>query len=96
MKVRYTETALADLGDLLSYLIERSPRAAATVGKAVETTVARVLTFPLSAQATDEPGVRMAPAGRFPYLIFYTVAENEVLIVRVLHGARRRPWEAEE
>ena len=93
MRVRYTETATADLGDLLSYLIERNPRAAATVGKAIEATVARIATFPESAQATDEPTVRMAPAGRFPYLVFYTVADNEVQIVRVLHGARRRPWE---
>lgn len=93
MRVRYSATASADLGDLLSYLIERNPRAAATVGKAIETTVARIAAFPESAQATDEPTVRMAPAGRFPYLIFYIVTENEVQIIRVLHGARRRPWE---
>lgn len=93
MKVRYTETATADLGDLLSYLIERNPRAAATVGKAIETTVARIAAFPESAQATDEPTVRMTPAGRFPYLIFYIAAENEVVIIRVLHGARLRPWD---
>lgn len=92
MKIRYTETALADLGELLSYLIERNPRAAATVGKAIEVTVGRIAALPESAPETDELGVRMAPAGRFPYLIFYTVAGNEVLIVRVLHGARRRPW----
>jgi plasmid stabilization system protein ParE len=65
-----------------------------TVGKAIEVTVARIATFPESALATDEPSVRMAPAGRFPYLIFYDVAESEVRIIRVLHGARRRPWEA--
>jgi plasmid stabilization system protein ParE len=93
MKVRYTDTASADLEDILSYLIERNPRAAATVGKAVETAVARIATFPESAQATDEPTVRMAPAGRFPYLIFYAITEAEVQIIRVLHGARLRPWE---
>ena len=93
MRIRYTETASADLGDILSYLIERNPAAAATVGKAIEVTLARIAAFPASAQATDEPTVRMAPAGRFPYLIFYIVAENEVRIIRVLHGARLRPWE---
>ncbi len=96
MKIRYTETALADLGDLLSYLIDRNPRAAATVGKAIEVTADRIAAFPESAPETDEPGVRMAPAGRFPYLIFYTATENEILIVRVLHGARLRPWEIDE
>lgn len=95
MKVRYTETALADLDDLLSYLIERNPRAATTIGKAVEVTIDRVAAFPFSAEATDEPGVRMTPAGRFPYLIFYRAADDEVSILRVLHGARLRPGESE-
>lgn len=65
MRIRYTETALADLGDLLSYLIERNPRAAAAVGKAIETTVARIAMFPASAQATDEPDVRWRPPADF-------------------------------
>ncbi len=96
MKVRYTDTATADLEDILNYLIERNPRAAANVGQAVETTIARIAMFPESAQATDEPAIRMAPAGRFPYLIFYAVTENEVQIIRVLHGARLRPLETKE
>jgi toxin ParE1/3/4 len=93
MRVRFSATASADLGDILSFLLERNPRAAASVGAAIEATVARIGDFPESAQATDEPAVRMAPAGRYPYLIFYIVENNEVLILRVLHGARRRPWE---
>lgn len=96
MRVRYTDPATADLQDISAYLIERNPRAAAAVGAAVEATVARIAKFPESAQATDEPGVRMAPAGRFPYLIFYSVTDDEVQIIRVLHGARLRPWEAKE
>lgn len=92
MKVRYTETASADLADILSYLTERNSRAAAAVGLAIEATVARIAAFPAFAQTTDEPTVRMAPAGRFPYLIFYVVTENEVQIVRVRHGARLQLW----
>ena len=96
MRVRYTDTAKADLEDISAYLVERNPRAAAGVGGAVEATVGRIAMFPESAQATDEPGIRMAPAGRFPYLIFYAVVGDEVQIIRVLHGARLRPWEARE
>ncbi len=95
MKVRYTDTAKADLADISAYLIERNPRASASVGNAVEATVARIALFPESAQATDEPGIRMAPAARFPYLIFYAVIDDDVQIIRVLHGARLRPWEAQ-
>jgi plasmid stabilization system protein ParE len=36
-----------------------------------------------------KPGVRMITVRRYPYLIFYTVENNEVLIMSVRHGARR-------
>ena len=93
MKVRYTETALSEVGEILSYIAENNPAAAAQVVLAIEATVARIGVFPNSAQAADEPGVRMAPVGRFPYLVFYTVAVDEVEILHVRHGARLRPWE---
>lgn len=93
MKVRYTETAAADLDELLRYLIDRNPSAAGDVGAAIEAAVARIAAYPLSAQATDQAGVRMAPAGRFPYLIFYETGDDEVRILRILHGARLRPWD---
>jgi len=93
MKVRFSESAAADLRDILSFLTDVNPSASARVGQAIETTLKRISEFPDSAQTTDEPPVRMAPAGRFPYLIFYTRIEDEVHVVRVLHGARQRPWE---
>jgi len=37
----------------------------------------------------------MAPVGRYPYVIFYDVTDTDVQILRILHGAQRRPWETE-
>jgi toxin ParE1/3/4 len=91
VKVRFTEAALSDIDDIFSYVAARNPQAAVAVVDAIETTAARICAFPYSAVATDEPGIRMAPAGRFPYLIFHTVTADEVVIVRVLHGARQPP-----
>jgi len=41
---------------------------------------------------TNQAGVRVLPAVRYPYLIFYTIiaADDEVRVLRVRHG-RRRP-----
>jgi plasmid stabilization system protein ParE len=41
---------------------------------------------------TDQPGVRVLPVVRYPYLIFYllTPAMDEVRILRIRHG-RRKP-----
>ena len=43
--------------------------------------------------ATDEEGVRIAPVGRFPTIVFYTITDDAVVILHVRHGARLRPWE---
>jgi len=38
---------------------------------------------------TELRGIRRVPVSGFPkHLIFYSVEDNEVLILRVLHGAR--------
>jgi plasmid stabilization system protein ParE len=60
--------------------------------ESVEATAARLAAHPQS-RKTDEPGARMTPIARFPYLIFYEITENALRILRVLHGARLRPWE---
>jgi plasmid stabilization system protein ParE len=39
-------------------------------------------------------GVRMITVRRYPYLIFYTVEKNEVLILSARHGARQ-PFDEE-
>lgn len=45
------------------------------------------------APKTDEPGVRMAPLGRYPYLIFYAIERDDVVVLHVRHGARLQPGE---
>ena len=73
MRVVYTRSAIADIDHIASYVAERNPRAAVAVVDAIEATVVRIGHFPLSAPATDEPAVRMAPAGRYRYVIFYSM-----------------------
>ena len=91
MNVRYTRTALAEIESVFAYIAKDNPAAGAEVIRAVDKTIARLSEFPLSAVATDIPNVRVAPAYPHPYLIFYSV-DNETLIVRnIRHAARRRP-----
>lgn len=63
MSVRYTREALDDLNQISSYLAKHNPAVAAALLEAVEAVVARLDRFPMSAQATEMPGVRAAPAG---------------------------------
>ncbi len=93
MSARYTRDALRDLDQISSYLAEHDPAVAAALLDAIEAVVARLARFPLSAQATEMPGVRAAPVLRYPYIVFYTVDAGDVVIHYVRHAARLRPWE---
>jgi toxin ParE1/3/4 len=95
MKVRYTETALRELDEILAYIADRNFTAAASVRARVEELVERLSYFPYLAQGTERNGVRRVPLGNYPYVIFYTVEAEEVVILRIRHGARRPLWDTE-
>lgn len=93
MKIRYTDTAAVELEDILAYIAERNPSAGAALALRVERTIATLLEFPEMAQVTDEPDVRRMPVGRYPFMIFYIVEEDELVILHIRHTSRRLPWE---
>jgi len=95
MKVRYSETALGELDELFAYIFERDRSAAAAVVERVERLAALLGEFPFVGHDTDEAGVRMVPLVRYPFLIFYAVNGDEVVVLHVRHAARLRPWEGE-
>ena len=92
MRIRYTLRARADLREIRSYLLERSPRAAVAVLTTIRRRIAWLADFPLMAPATDEPGVRALPVVQYPYRVYYEVLGDEVWILHVRH-TRRQPWE---
>lgn len=95
MKVVFTRPALAELDAIAAYLNERNPAAAARVVADIERVTSQLGRFPLMGHPKYKPGVRMIPLRRYPYLIFYTAAANEVHVLSIRHGARR-PLEDEQ
>lgn len=49
---------------------------------------------PYAGQATDLPGVRRLSVSPYPYLIFYRVTSDEVIVQRMRHTSRRSPSRA--
>jgi addiction module RelE/StbE family toxin len=96
MKIRYTATALLEAEEIFSYIVDRNFSAARVVRERFEHTIAMLADIPEMAQSTDEPGVRRMSIRSYPYVIFYTVDEDEVVILYIRHGARRQPWETSE
>jgi len=95
MRVRYTATALRELDEILAYIADRNAAAAASVRARVEDLVEQLSNFPFLAQETELKGVRRVPLGSYPYNIFYIVDVDEIVILRIRHGARRPLWGTE-
>jgi addiction module RelE/StbE family toxin len=89
MRVRYTETALAEVDQIFSYIAEHNRSAAVELRERIERTVEALAEIPEMAQVADEPGVRRMPISSYPYVIFYAVESDELVVLHIRHGARR-------
>lgn len=94
MRVRFSKGALAQLDEILSELNEVNPSAAQRFEWRIRSIVQRIGRFPQGYQEVEErPGVRRVPLVRYPYLMFYRVSDDDVVVLRIIHGARKEPWE---
>lgn len=88
MNVRLGPRAVHDLDEIRAYLIDHGPSGAERVRQHIAQTIERLGDFPFLGRATDEPGVRVLPLTRYPYLIFYTVLTDTVAVLHI------RAWRA--
>lgn len=88
MKVRYTETALIEVDEILSYIAKDNPLAADEVAAIFQATIRRLADYPRLAIQTDDPTVRVAPVLPYRYLIFYSINEDTIVVRNIRHSAR--------
>jgi plasmid stabilization system protein ParE len=88
LKLRYTPTALAELDEILTYLAKRSPQGARNVQRRIQTVVGLIAEHPGLGRRTSRPNLRRMVALPYPYLVFYEVTEEDVVVIAVRHGAR--------
>lgn len=91
MESRYqlTDRADADLFEISLYLARQgSIETAERFIDAVHEQFARLAEFPGTGRAREElaPGLRSIPEGK--YVIFYRALQEDILVMRVLHGSR--------
>ena len=89
MKVRFSSLARDELDAIFTYIARDNPVAAQRVKSRIRDVAEQLGDFPHMARSTDRAGIRVRVVNPFPYLIFYTVRNEEVLILHVRHGARR-------
>ena len=90
MKVTYTEDAVADIVQAITYLNERNPTAAAKldadITRCIERSADREFEGPVSRLRS---GTVVRSWGVPPFRIYYQRHPDELLIVRVYHKKRR-------
>lgn len=90
MKVNYTEEAIADIVEAITYLNDRNPTAAANLDAEISQCIDR-----LADQEFDGPASRLRSGAIVrswpvpPFRIYYRRQPDELLIVRVYHQTRR-------
>jgi toxin ParE1/3/4 len=89
VKLRYTLRAAEELDQVLSYIEERSPQGANHVKARIKAITDLIALHPHSGRLTNMRRLRRVVVHPYPYLIFYTATDNEVVIHGVRHAARR-------
>jgi toxin ParE1/3/4 len=96
MKVIYTESALADLDEILNFITINYPTLVDPVQERIEAVLVRLQQWPESAPTvTQRTYVRVAPLIRYPYRIYYRITDETIEIIHIRHTSRR-PWGEDE
>jgi plasmid stabilization system protein ParE len=95
MKLRFTDTALAEADEILSYIARENETAAAQVAAAIDRTLAAILKRPQSAPTVFQGQLRAKLVERYQYRVFYEIRGDEVIVRNIRSTKRLRPWEDE-
>lgn len=88
MKLRYTLPALADLDSILTYIAAASPKGAERVQKRIQDVINLLLHHPEIGVRTDDPHIRRLTTTPHPFLVFYEIDDQEIIIHAIRHAAR--------
>ena len=92
MKVVFTEAAVADLDDLLTYTSLNYPSLVVPMERRIRAVIERIRLYPESARRLEQrPRVRVVPLIRYPYRIFYRIEGDRIEILHLHHASRDMP-----
>ncbi|MGA2124742.1 MAG: type II toxin-antitoxin system RelE/ParE family toxin [Xanthobacteraceae bacterium] len=89
MKVRYTRRAFRQMNAILDYIDDHSPQGARSVKQRLQAAIDLVAAHPHGAPLIGKRDLRRVVVTPYPYLIFYRVTPDEIVIHGVRHAARR-------
>lgn len=88
MKLKLLKAARADVADAIAYYDGQEPGLGADFASEVRKTVERILQYP-NAWAQVSKRTRRCQVNRFPYGVFYSLRNDVVVVIAVLHSHRQ-------
>jgi toxin ParE1/3/4 len=88
VRVVWSDSAIADLNEIFDFLALDNPAAATRIATRLIAAAQKLEVFPHRGRPAGERARELAIV--WPYLIRYAVAEDEVRVLTVQHGARDR------
>ena len=89
MKIKWHRLARQDLRQVRAYIARANPKAAAKVARRIREAIERLPDNPVLGRSGRVIDTRELVVTGTPYLVPYTVANDEIVILRILHGARQ-------
>ena len=89
--VRWLRRAVLDLEDAYDYVANDNPAAARRLVEQIEEGVRQLSRHPMLGRAGRVAGTRELVIAGTPFLVVYRLMADHVVILTVLHGARRWP-----
>lgn len=91
MRLRWTEIAADDLQAVHQYLSERSPAQADAMVDRILESIDVLEQYPNLGRRGRIEGTRELVIAATPFIVFYRIHRDQVLILSVLHGPRKWP-----
>jgi toxin ParE1/3/4 len=88
VKLRFTKRGVRQIEEIIDAIAQESPQGARRVRERMQSITTLLIEHPHIGQQTDVAGIRRMLVSPYPYLVFYRVAEDAVIIQRVRHAAR--------
>lgn len=91
MHLRWTEAAAADLERIADYLFTHTPERSQRLVQMLYEAPEALLTFPHRGRPGKKSGTRELVLSPLPWILVYSVRDDAVYVVRILHGAQQWP-----
>jgi toxin ParE1/3/4 len=94
MTIFWAPAALDDFLNVYTHIAVDNPDQARKVVQRIRRAAEGLEDFPYLGRVGDVPGTRERVLSRLPYIIVYTVSEERIEIVRVIH--QKQQWPPQE